>query len=307
MENIFDKKVSFFGSLEDKKPTAELSLKEVLLTDKWKDKILKLRSEKDPEKSKKLKNSLPFFVPSGITIGRKDSDLVEHNGVICIDIDKKDNTNVLYFENLKEVLSVIPYIAYLGHSASGSGYLAIIPIKDPRMHKECFKSLEIDFKRCGIKIDSACSNEGRIRFVSYDPKQYINENAKTYNRILKSGFSTMKQHKSTEINRKNLDTVEKWIEILQKYGTKKEFEYSEWFSMACALAWEFGEIGRDLFHSFSKAFPDYDYSDADNKFDEGLKAISDSERKHPTINRIEEIFRRHSITALADFEHINFN
>lgn len=307
MENIFDKKVSYFESLQNKKPIEELSLKNVLFNDKWSDKITKLRSEKDTEKRNKLKNSLPFFVPSGITTGRKDSDMVKHNGIICIDIDKKDNLKVVEFDNLKEVLSVIPYIAYLGHSAGGSGYLAIIPIRNSSMHKECFNSLEIDFKRCGLVIDSSCSNKSRIRFVSYDPEPFVNKNARTYNRIIKNGFNNIEQHRPTEINSKNLATVRKWVDILQKHGTNKEFDYSEWFSMACALAWEFGETGRELFHSFSEAFPDYEYSDANNKFDEGIKAINDTERKHPTINRIEEIFGRHRITALADFEDINYN
>lgn len=302
--DVFDRKVSCFTSLQDKKPTAELRLDVVLFTDKWKEQISKLRNETNPEKRKSLKGSLPFFVPSGITAGRKDSDMIKHNSIICIDIDKKDNPNIVNFESLKKEIYKVPYIAYAGHSAGGSGYFMIIPIKDPKRHKEHFRSLEMDFKRCGIKIDSACSNECRIRFVSYDPKPYVNKNAKIYNRFIPSAESKSRQLRPTEINTHNLESVKLWMRLLQKHGTSEMFEYSEWFSMACTLSWEFGEDGRELFHTFSEAFPDYDHGNADSKYDEALKAINNVDKKHPTISRIVEIFKRHRIIAIADFEDI---
>jgi len=305
MDNIFDKRVSYFKSLRDKEPKKELSLQDVLFTDRWEKPISKLRNETDQDKRKRLKSSLPFFVPSGITEGRKDSEMVKHNGVICIDIDKRDNSNVSNFDNLKNVISVVPYIAYLGLSAGGNGYFAIIPIKDPKKHKEHFKSLEIDFRRCGIKIDGSCSNECRIRFVSYDPEPYVNEEAKIYNRYVPNERNGGSQLRNEEVNAEDFATVSKWMVLLKKYGTKKEFNYGEWFSMACALAWEFGEAGRELFHSFSEAFPDYHPDDSDNKYNDALKAVNDSTIKHPTLSRIEEIFRGHGITAIADFEDIN--
>ena len=47
--------------------------------------------------------------------------------------------------------------------------------------------------------------------------------------------------------------------------------YSAWFEIGCALAAEFDESGRDMFHAVSRWHPDYNGDDCDAKFDECLK------------------------------------
>jgi hypothetical protein len=301
--DIFNEKVSVFKKIFDPTPAGENKIIDLVVGDRFADRVNRMRRETDQERKTMLKKTLPAFTASGVFSGRNDSDLMRHSGVIAIDIDYKDNKHLNNYDKLKEIISSVPYVAYCGKSAGGEGYFLLIPIKEPEKHDEHFASLRRDFERCGLAIDPSCSNVGRLRFVSFDPEPYINRDAEIYPFILKDkknhrGIPQVRPAKADPVK---LEEVTAWARIAEEEGINSPFVYDEWFSMACAMAFEFGEGGRDAFHCFSRAFPDYDPEDCDRKFGEAKKAVRETGKHHPTFTRIRELFTKYGVTAIADF------
>ena len=90
-----------------------------------------------------------------------------------MDIDAKDNPDILDWETLKQDLSVLPQIAYCALSVSGKGLFLVIPLRYPEKHLQQFHQLQIDFRKMGIMIDSACSDITRLRCLLYDEHPII--------------------------------------------------------------------------------------------------------------------------------------
>lgn len=106
-----------------------------------------------------------------------------HSGFIAIDVDGKDNPGHTPAE-LKEIISSIKQVSFCGYSASGNGVWGLMRLADTTKHKQHFEALEDVFQRIGVTIDPACKNVNRLRFASYDPDPYINENAETFRLIM---------------------------------------------------------------------------------------------------------------------------
>jgi len=163
-------------------------------------KVEKIRNEPNKTKRKALKLKLPAVTPSGIFYGMPVMHgLVEHTGLICIDIDAQDNQDSCYFHCLKDYLKCMDCVAYCGLSASGKGFFLIIPIANPKHHQRHFKALQIEFAAHGITIDAQCREITRMRSASYDPTPYINLNAVPYTHTTKKRNS-VKRNQCVNIN-----------------------------------------------------------------------------------------------------------
>ena len=91
------------------------------------DAINELRSCNDAHKRKQIKLSLPQATISGVFAPSRSADnLVRHSGLICVDIDRKDNLHISNFDTLLEdVICHIEEVVYAAHSVSGNGYFFI--------------------------------------------------------------------------------------------------------------------------------------------------------------------------------------
>ena len=265
MKNIIHVKVSSYQDCWGN-GAKEVFLDDWLTSTEYKLLSEKIRKTVDEEQRKKLKLKLPCVTPSGLFSARCEDGLIVHSGLVCIDIDKKQNPGVKDFEKLKDLIRMVDCVAYCGVSTSGKGFFALIPISRTDLHKEHFESLAIDFLRCGIVIDST-SNVSWLRFYSYDPDPYINLKAKQYCKIHKPAKrSTESQHNPTENRR-----VEALINEIGDTLTDITGKYPQWFEIGCALANEYGEEGRDMFHRISVCSELYDTSETDNQFTSCLK------------------------------------
>lgn len=183
--NVLDVSVNFFASVRDTQPT-EANLYNLLTSDKYRGRVERVRSESDPDKRKRLKGELPAYTVAGMFPDGKADPALYHSGLICIDLDAKDNTHLEDFDRFGDFARQIPYIAYCGRSVSGKGFFCIIPISDPMKHREHFDALVNEFACCvdgpgpGIVVDRSGSDVTRKRFVSYDPAAYLNPYAKVY-------------------------------------------------------------------------------------------------------------------------------
>lgn len=171
--------------------------------------------ESGNQEADRIKRGLPAATLSGyFAPKRKEADLQQHSGFICIDIDDHFNRknaegkNVSFpqsLDHVMEILQQIPWVIYAAHSVGGVGYFALIPLgpvtthsslPTPHSHKWYFECLEEEFKEYGLIIDPACSDVTRLRIISYDPEPYRNPHAVPY--MGRHGFIGREEKKQRE-------------------------------------------------------------------------------------------------------------
>ena len=243
-----------------------------LFCKEYKDDILRLRAVFDKEKRNALKRSLPQATISGVfSPTRAKNNLSQHSGLICVDIDAKDNPDILDWETLKQDLSVLPQIAYCALSVSGKGLFLVIPLRYPEKHLQQFRQLQIDFRKMGIMIDSACSDITRLRCLSYDEHPIINENATLYEGV----YVEKPKHKSFPTcfiyeGENTSAEVAVCCRKIQQCGIDITASYDDWLKVGCALA-TLGERGRSLFHICSRQNAKYNAAKTDKMFTDLLR------------------------------------
>lgn len=269
--DIFQTHVSVYNGVTDNTGTI-MPLGTFLFCKEYKDDILRLRVVFDKEKRNALKRSLPQATISGVfSPTRAKNNLSQHSGLICVDIDAKDNPDILDWETLKQDLSVLPQIAYCALSVSGKGLFLVIPLRYPEKHLQQFRQLQIDFRKMGIMIDSACSDITRLRCLSYDEHPIINENATLYEGV----YVEKPKHKSFPTcfiyEGENISAeVAVCCRKIQQCGIDITASYDDWLKVGCALA-TLGESGRSLFHICSRQNAKYNAAKTDNMFTDLLR------------------------------------
>ena len=239
------------------------------------DAIKELRSTNDPERKKGIKMSLPQATISGVFAPKRSADnLIKHSGLICVDIDRKDNIHIDNFDNLiPDVLRDIEEICYASHSVSGAGYFCIIPLKYPEKHKQHFEALVRDFESMGINIDKACGDVCRLRCQSYDLHQYINLSAKPYAKRYREEKQIRPRFDYFH-SFSNSDTDEKVARLCSEIANRHidlTADYDDWMKIGAALS-SLGESGRQWFHLCSSMNPSYNSGECDRKFNNLLRS-----------------------------------
>lgn len=131
-----------------------------------------VRNARNKDESNEFKKKLPSVCFSGkFGKNRKDEELEQHSGFICLDFD-----NIEDVERKKEELmhTEIVYASWV--SPSGKGVKALVKIADGNQHKEHFDALLDEF----IDADKSGRNLSRVCYESYDPEIFINENSKIF-------------------------------------------------------------------------------------------------------------------------------
>lgn len=269
--DIFQTNISVYDGVTDNTGTI-MPLGTFLFCKEYKDDILRLRAVFDKEKRNALKRSLPQATISGVfSPTRAKNNLSQHSGLICVDIDAKDNPDILDWETLKQDLSVLPQIAYCALSVSGKGLFLVIPLRYPEKHLKQFRQLQIDFRKMGIMIDSACSDITRLRCLSYDEHPIINENATLYEGV----YVEKPKHKSFPTcfiyeGENTSAEVAVCCRKIQQCGIDITASYDDWLKVGCALT-TLGENGRSLFHICSQQNAKYNAAKTDKMFTDLLR------------------------------------
>jgi len=257
--------VSGFQNVKATTPQA-VNLLTWLTSDKWRQQVEKVRQASTKEERTLLKQAIPAITPSGTFTERNQAGLVQHSGLLCLDIDKQDNGHLENFGELKHHLSKIENFAYVGLSVSGAGYFCLVPITMPERHKDHFQALQTDLERFGIIIDKSGSDITRLRFYSFDSEAYFNHNAKPYSRL--ESIKSIKNIKSINVSN---DSFNQLLNKISSSATDITGNYSSWFEIGAGLANEFGETGRQYFHEISRFSPKYKASYTDKQFTQCLR------------------------------------
>lgn len=274
MNNIY---VSKFKNYKSTNPI-EITLLDWLKDDSFYNEVRYIQNISDKSERDRLKANLPCITPSGTFKQRKASEMIKHSGYICIDIDAKDNPDIIDFKLLREELKNITNVAYSGLSVSGKGVFCLIPIKFTEKHKEHFEALKNGFKILGIVIDKSCGDVSRLRGYSYDPDAYFNMEAVVFEQFIEYRKKTEQSLPVTPIkeygdNNSGSFTKNRVVKIISRISTSSidiTENYEQWFQIGCSLANEFGEEGRELFQLVSQNYLTYNMQVTDTLFNQCL-------------------------------------
>jgi hypothetical protein len=155
-----------------------------------------------PEQRGELKKALPAFAVSGSSrAGRSAADLLNHSGLLQVDIDK---IGVFKAFGLKDKLAADPHVfaAFISPSGDGIKLLVRIPA-DASRHRASFHAAESYFKeRYQLTIDASCKDVMRLCFFSHDEELVLNpgavelEVAETFQQGAKSAATAETENKS---------------------------------------------------------------------------------------------------------------
>lgn len=266
--SILNIKISCFENCQSTVPK-EINLLTWLTSEKYREKVVSLRSIQDENLQKVIKASLPAITPSGLFSYRAEKDMIEHSGFLAFDIDFKDNQHITNFDDLKEQVSHIHNVAYCGLSVRGHGFWGLVPIhkSTPEEHKQRFLALATDFKEFGINLDKSGKDVCRLRIYSWDPAAYFNHEAKLYTKQQKPQPSRTGPATISD-NREKIESIISQIKASKIDITEN---YENWLKIGSALENEFGEGGRGYFHAASRFNSNYIASETDRMFDSAMK------------------------------------
>lgn len=300
----FNTDVSLFSNVNAKKPIT-IKLSELLDGNRWKQQVDYVRDATTKEERRQRKLSLPAVTVSGVFSGRGASNLVRHSRLLCLDVDRQDNPHISNFTELKYQLGKINQIAYAGASVSGieHGLFCLVPIAHPEQHEKQFKAIQRDLEQLfSIRIDKACKDVSRLRFVSYDLEPYWNWQAEPYTKLYdppkpKPRLQRVTSSQVAPVDRTQ-ERVEACISILCASCIDITRDYTDWINIAAALYNQFGEGGRQYFHEVSQFHSDYSIEKTDKKY-------SQCQNMKPGIGTFFNVCKRYGVTYVKDQQLIN--
>lgn len=260
--------VSIFQSAKVAKSERNLSIEAYLdgiKNGQWQDPVLQYRAGKIE------KTRVPGVTASGVFMERSNTKLVSHSGLICIDVDAKDQICQFEINDIKQD----PYTYAVHRSVGGAGYAVYVRIS-PEKHLEAFQGLEnYYFANYNVVVDKSCKDVSRLRFVSYDPELFVNTKAKIFKQYLKKA-EIKKRETKVIVVKSDFDQMVNEAARLNLFD-----DYSDYIKLAFALSDEFGEMGRDYFHAlcsgsqkYNQEKADKDYSTALNRQGQGITMAS---------------------------------
>ncbi len=266
------------------------SFLEGVRTGKWQDIVLQVRATPDKEERDKKKKSAPLVTISGQFTDRKDEALTAHSGFIAIDIDNIDNP-----EETKKLIQADSYIYAAFTSISGHGLCLIVRIDGTR-HADAFNGIaSYLYHTYQLIVDQSGKNVSRARFISYDPWIHINTKAILFKKYL----AKPKERKLAKVAVIKTD-FDAMIAEMDRKGLNLCEDYSEWIQIAYALVSEFGEGGRDYFHTLSSHSSKYNSDDCNSQYTACLKNHSESKGKRSTIATIYYHAKQNGIQAYSE-------
>jgi len=284
--------ISYYKNIKDDQDVdIEInSFLEGIRTGKWQDVVLDIRAAPTKEIRDLKKKTAPLVTVSGSFAARKDDALRNHSGFIAIDIDHVEN-----IEETRKLLSNDPYTYACFISISGSG-LCVISRIDGTRHLDAFNGIaSYLYNNYQLIVDQSCKNLARARFVSYDPFIFVNTKAQQFKKYL-AKQNELKPHKVVVV-KNDFDAM---IEQMDRKQLNLCEDYSDWISIAYALVSEFGEQGRDHFHTLSSHSSKYNSDDCDRQYSACLKNHSESKGKKSTIATIYFHAKQNGIDAYSN-------
>ena len=237
---------------------------------------------------KKAKEKVLSFTPSCLCPigGSAKAENVEHvNPLIAIALDEKDNKG-LSIEEMRRKINSLPFVMYSSLSVGGKGMYALIPILESNKNdfKGVFKALEEDFTKLGLKLDNACINVNRERYMSYDKAEYWNTQCEIYTKKISlptqvnTHPSKVGENANKPLTEREHNKIKKIMEDIKKNKIQLSKNHTDTLMIANCLANILGEEGKELLHIIRQQRSGYDEYKIDGEFDYALDHLEEGER-----------------------------
>jgi VirE N-terminal domain/Primase C terminal 2 (PriCT-2) len=257
------------------KPSANIDINQLIEVIKYgyiKDIIFTLRGPIPKQEYDQIKKeSIPCVTLSGTFTHRDRKNLVNHSGLMQVDIDKVEDYDATFSKLCKD-----EYIYVCFRSPGGNGIKVIVKINPSAdTHKSQFQALEIYFKtKFGIIIDSMCKDLARAMLLSYDPDIYCNPRANVFEEMYVENVNERKAPRGPQLmpqpkgnyHDEDIDVVERLIAALEGNGIDITNTYENWIKVGFALGTTFGENGREYYHRIGRMYPLYTPEETDRTY-----------------------------------------
>lgn len=260
--------VSAFSAGKLSKVSREMDIVEILKdirSKKFEDKVHAVRT-----KGASKRETMPAFTVSGtFDKERKIANLKQHSGLIAIDVDLDTNTET-DLQTARELLEKDKYTYSVFTSVGGFGIVWIVKI-NPKKHRDSYEALAAYLaEKYTVIADPSCKDVSRLRFVSWDPDLYLNQESKVFTDLpSKKEQAKIQEFKTDPHTSNDIDFV---VQQITEKGVDLTDSYSDWFKIGMALIAEFGESGRQYFHAISSQSPKYKAEENDKQYTQWLKS-----------------------------------
>lgn len=237
---------------------------------------------------KDAKAQAPAAVLQGVCPSWKNNEFESLARVLCLDIDgpkpgEPDNGNawVQDWNQVKNQLAALPWVAYCALSAGGRGVFVLIPIEraDAQTYGAYYETWETLLKRrFNLATDSACKNLARLRFMTHDPAPIINRAALVWDKVLQIPQDWRQGHQLAtpcDLTPEQQKTVRDAVTYCTAHGVSIADDYDDWLHLAAFFAHSWNDAeGRELFHQLAALSPKYRERENDYK-------LQDLAKQHP--------------------------
>lgn len=274
--------ITVFKNAKDVNPYNNIDV-ETALSDikngKYADQILDYFANRIP------KTSLPAVTFSGQFSSRNAKNLIQHSGLLVLDLDSKDQLHEINFESIKS--DPYTFAAYESVSKNG-GYAVLIKI-NPVKHLESFMGLEkYYFDNYQIILDVSGKDVSRLRFVSYDPNLYHNPKSKVFKEYLP-------KKEVEKVNFVPIFVKSDFDQMVNQAASMNLFEdYSDYIKCSFAIASKFGSSGENYFHQLCQGSEKYNQEKASKQY-----AIACKRQGSITIGTLYHIFKEAGIETVS--------
>ncbi len=230
---------------------------EIVKNGKYQDEILAARSVKsDKKKYSDLKNLMPCITGSAImNQGSKiESNIKELNGLIVIDID--DNVDIETITKINQ-----DKYTFISHRSFGGDGVCIFVKINTNKFLESFNDLgQYYWDNFNLTIDPSCKNKNRLRFISYDPYLFYNNNSKKF--ISKTKIEKPKNKESF------IFVQDDFTQVLDRISNIDlcQDDYQRYVNIGFAIGSEFGESGLNYFKSICQNGSKYDANNIEKHY-----------------------------------------
>lgn len=120
------------------------------------------------------KKKLPGILFSGTFKTRNKDALIQHSGLICVDLDNLGEQ----VEGTRDLIVQDPHTLAAFISPTGTGLKVVFKCDPTKDHYLSFRAAgEYVLRNFGLEIDEACKDVNRICFVSHDPDLFSADDA----------------------------------------------------------------------------------------------------------------------------------
>lgn len=254
--------LSFFDNVQCKVPNGTITFDEFLhnvQSGTWKREVLSYRNGEIDKKN------LPCITISGTFNSRSNDGLIQHSGIIAIDIDHTSH------EIDVSGLITDPYLYAIHHSVGGKGYVGYFLI-DPDKHAESFLGLQqYILSKYTISIDKACKDVARLRIVSFDPElTKAQSEPPIFDQFIVEPV-TQKSDADAQPSKNypppSLDQLTSIADHLVEKSIDITKDYDDWIRIGYAIAHHFGEEGRSSYMKISSLYPKFNEHEVNTKYD----------------------------------------